>query len=302
MGDCLLATVKQVISLVSFCRKVNIDYRVYAFTDGWRQSLVHGDYNLEADKLWIHPDFAFLELLRSDTNNSTHERQVRNLFRVAYAMDRGKYPRFAIPRKFALSGTPLNECVLAMFDIAPMVKRETKCQKLHIINLTDGEGNPMYCSKKVSYRDGETHVLRRPIHSQCVFRDRKCGKTYKFHDSVYRQTETYVENFRDRFPEIEIISIRLLPARDWKRFANYYIDHEHRQDADTQWKKNKNYIDNYTNYSISYILKTETIDSSTEFDVSEDASKAQIRNAFKKSLGGKKANKQILSSFIKQIA
>ena len=140
------------------------------------------------------------------------------------------------------------------------------------------------------------------IHSQCVLRDRKCGKTYKFHDSVYRQTETYIENFRDCFPEIEVISIRLLAARDWKRFASYYIDHEHRLDADTQWKKNKNYIDNHTNYSISYILKTETIDSSTEFDVSDDASKAQIRNAFKKSLGGKKANKQILSSFIKQIA
>ena len=46
MGDCLLATVKQLISLVSFCRKVNIDHRVYAFTDGWRQSLVAGDYNL----------------------------------------------------------------------------------------------------------------------------------------------------------------------------------------------------------------------------------------------------------------
>ena len=302
MGDCLLATVKQLISLVSFCRKVNIEYRVYAFTDGWRQSLLAGDFNLEADKLWIHPDFALLELLRSDTNNSTHERQVRSLYRVAYAMDRGKYPRFTIPRKFALSGTPLNECVLGMFDIAPMVKKETKCQKLHIINLTDGEGNPMYCSKKVSYRDGETHILRRPIHNHCVLRDRKCGKTYKFHESAYRQTETYVQNFRDRFPEIEIISIRLLPARDWKRFANYYIDWEHRPDADTQWKKNKNYIDTHTDYSISYIIKTEAIDSSTEFDVSDDASKAQIRNAFKKSLGGKKANKQILSSFIKQIA
>ena len=117
---------------------------------------------LEADKLWIHPDFAFLELLRSDTNNSS-QKSVRfaTFFRIAYALDRGKYPRFAIPRTFALSGTPLNECVLAMFDIAPMVQKETKCQELHIINLTDGEGNPMYCSKKVSYRDGQTHVLRR---------------------------------------------------------------------------------------------------------------------------------------------
>ena len=303
MGDCLLATVKQLISLVSFCRKVNIDYRVYAFTDIWSQRIADvKSYNLEPDKLWIHPDFNFMELLRSDSNNSVHERQCRDLYRLAFCIDRGRYARFGCPRKFGLGGTPLNECMLAMFDIAPMVKRETKCQKLHIINLTDGEGNPMYCSKQINYRDGESHVLRRPISPQSILRDRKCGKTYKFHENAWMQTGVYVQNFRDRFPEIEVISIRLLSARDWKRYANYYVDYSHRLEADTQWKKNKNYIDTHTEYSISYILKTETLDSSTEFDVSDDASKAQIRNAFKKSLGGKKANKQILSSFIKQIA
>ena len=67
MSDAIVATVKQLISLVSFCRKVNIDYRVYAFTDVW-SARIHeaGLYNQEQDKLWIHPDFSFLELLRSD--------------------------------------------------------------------------------------------------------------------------------------------------------------------------------------------------------------------------------------------
>ena len=304
MSDAIVATVKQLISLVSFCRKVNIDYRVYAFTDAW-STRIHeaGMYNQEADKLWIHPDFSFLELLRSDVNNSVHERQCRNLYRLAHTQDRNYYARFGCPRKLGLGGTPLNECIISMFDIAPMVKKETNCQKLHIINLTDGEGNPMYCSKRVSYRDGESHVLRRPINPQTILRDRKCGKTYRFSENAWMQTDIYVQNFRDRFPDVEIISIRLMCGRDWKRYSNYFIaNYKQREEADRQWKKNKTYIDTHSKYSISYIMKTETIESSTDFDVSEDASKTQIRNAFKKSLGGKKANKQILSSFIKQIA
>jgi hypothetical protein len=40
----------------------------------------------------------------------------------------------------------------------------------------------------------------------------------------------------------------------------------------------------------------------TEFEVKEDASKADIKRAFAKTLKGKKMNKKILSEFIELVA
>ena len=37
MSNCIFSTVKQVLSLVSFCRKVGIAYDVYSFTDAYIQ-------------------------------------------------------------------------------------------------------------------------------------------------------------------------------------------------------------------------------------------------------------------------
>jgi ribosomal protein L23 len=49
-------------------------------------------------------------------------------------------------------------------------------------------------------------------------------------------------------------------------------------------------------------MHVNALSADSSFEVAEDASKSQIRTAFKKSLGAKKTNKKILSSFIERIA
>ena len=44
------------------------------------------------------------------------------------------------------------------------------------------------------------------------------------------------------------------------------------------------------------------MNSSEEFEVKENATKAQIRSAFKKNLKNKSGNKKVLSSFIDMVA
>jgi hypothetical protein len=306
MQETIFSTFKQLISLVTFCRKVGIAYTVYAFSDGWIPETARDYSHNEANKLWIHPDFSMLTLLSSKSNNSQHERQCRSLFRIAASHGRVNFPTYyPIARKMHLSGTPLNEAVLSMFHVVPKFKQENKCEKVHIINLTDGEGHPICRSKMVrSYRDESDVIIRNHIHPNCLLRDRKTGKTYKFGYNQWAQTGTFVENFRDRFPECEIISIRLLASREWNRYKTCDVPFKHDivVKADEEWKKTRSYINPHTAYTLSYVLRSESLDNDVEFEVSEDASKAQIKNAFKKSLTGKKANKKILSSFIEQIA
>ena len=55
--------------------------------------------------------------------------------------------------------------------------------------------------------------------------------------------------------------------------------------------------------AISHVkTKIIQLDNDTEFEVKEDATKSQIRSAFKKSLNGKKMNKKILGEFVELIA
>ena len=60
--------------------------------------------------------------------------------------------------------------------------------------------------------------------------------------------------------------------------------------------------DVYKRQTVQYALHIKALDNDTDFEVAEDATKAQIKRAFAKSLGGKKMNKKILTSFIERIA
>ena len=74
------------------------------------------------------------------------------------------------------------------------------------------------------------------------------------------------------------------------------------EEADRIWKKTKSFICTTSYWTVQYAMHVGALDNNTEFEVEEDATKAQIKRAFSKSLGSKKMNKKILTSFIERIA
>ena len=102
------------------------------------------------------------------------------------------------------------------------------------------------------------------------------------------------------------MNIRLLGSGEWHRFKQSCLGDEYNEEnikrADAQWRKTKTFICLASAWSVQYGLAAASLNSDTEFEVDENATKAQIKKAFTKSLGGKKMNKRILSSFIDQIA
>ncbi len=126
----------------------------------------------------------------------------------------------------------------------------------------------------------------------------------KFSDDQYNQTDTFIYQLRDRFPQCEFMNIRLVSGNEWYRFKRACLgyDEEKIAAADAVWKKTKAFICTSSAYTVQYALHAKALDNETEFEVAEDATKAQIKRAFAKSLGGKKMNKKILTSFIERIA
>ena len=103
----VLDTIKQALTLVSFCRKVGIDYDVYLFTDAYEY---HGSYHDVAkesliDGKVILDNFNMINVLSSKTNKRVADRQQQNLFRLASSIVH--YWWCCCSSKIRLGGTPL---------------------------------------------------------------------------------------------------------------------------------------------------------------------------------------------------
>ena len=307
MQNDLLDTCKQLFNLVWFCRKVQIPYEVYAFTNEWSRGAM--DYKTgeiakrdirqhcikKEGMLYVEDHFNLMNLLTSKSNAKTTEHQMLNIWRIATCF--GVYQRYTYPRNLCLSGTPLNEALICLHQILPKFQKENKLQKVQCIVLTDGEANPLPHYKIVQrHWESEPYLGCRNIHPDRSFlRDRKLGKTYKFGYAYYKFTEVLINNLKDNFPSVNFIGIRVLCNRDANQFIRLYGDME---SVKRDWKKNRSFNILNSGYDAYFGLASSVLSQDAEFEVEEDATKAQIKRAFAKSLKTKKLNKKVLGEFI----
>ena len=111
-----------------------------------------------------------------------------------------------------------------------------------------------------------------------------------------------LENLRDNFPNTNLIGIRVLDGRDASSFIRRYYGGNGYYDKLAEWKKNKSFSIDGSGYQKYFGLSSTALSSDSEFEVKEDATKAQIKSAFKKSLNSKKMNKRVLGEFVDLIA
>jgi hypothetical protein len=95
-----------------------------------------------------------------------------------------------------------------------------------------------------------------------------------------------------------------MTSRDAGQFIRRYVGYEDESyhKTMTSWKKNKSFVIRNSGYHSYFGLSSSALGNDDEFDVDDDASKAQIKRAFAKSLKSKKMNKKILGEFIELVA
>jgi flagellar motor protein MotB len=317
MGEVILDTVKQLLNLTWFCKKVQIPFEVYAFTNEWHPALIDPEYDSEeglrnkckseAGKLDINKHFTLLNMLSSRTNAKQFEEQCLNLFRCAYAFNYSC--SYHVPHGLGLSGTPLNESIVALNSIIPQFKNDNKLQKVNCVILTDGEGCDL--AYNYDYPYGIDGLGRRRCPGVATLRDRKLGRTYKEFSSFmgeYDQSMTAIllQNLKDRNPDVNILGFRICSGSDFSRFYRYVNDVRSYTDVPDQvmknWRKFKSLEMSPAGYDAFYAISASGMNVETEFTVAEDASVAQVRKAFRDNLRKKTTNKKLLSSFAALVA
>ena len=310
MHNCLGATVKQLLNLVWFCKKVNIPFRVYGFTNCYFTDEVTKYYRQCEDSLikepkrnevWIDKSYRLLEFLSSEGNIKQFERQVRTFWRLASAMSRQNEWYLDIPQRFHLSGTPLDTSLIVLHEIIPQFKKKYDLQKVQTIILTDGESEPIgYGQETENPRTLDRKLFKRQLKRRGVFlRDRKLGTTYELKEWI-DGTGVLVQYLQDSFPDVNFIGIRLTTNGDFNKMLRWHqIDDSKLRE---KWVRNKSVSMKVNNYTKHFYINTKDLGTEVEFNPPEEATKAQIRTAFKKSLNQSKFNRKILSEFVELVA
>ena len=327
MSHVMMDTVKQLLNLIWFCKKVNIPFQVYAFTNSfpihqYREEVfgqeICGEYatrrpdpkvyEKKEGVFQIDDGFCLMNLLSSKVKTKELDKQIKSLFRIAYTFAYRSfdynYP-VRTPYAMGLSGTPLNESLIAFNSIIPKFQKENGVEKVQCVILTDGEAHPLSYHREVQ-RDWEEnpYLGTRHVHDNCYVRDRKTGHTYPV-DSDYKSfTEVILRHLRNRFPDTNFIGIRILDSREHGYFIRRYVGAFGTafDKAMKDWKKTKSCTISDAGYNKYFALSSSALSNDAEFEVKEDATKAQIKSAFTKSLKGKKMNKKVLGEFIELIA
>ena len=302
-------TLKQLYNLIWFCRKVNIPFDVYAFTNEWTRRASYDSpreipkhYEEVEGLLQVEEYFNMMNILTSKTNAKTLEKQMLNIWRIAECFMKRTY--FSYPERMTLSGTPLNEAIISLHQIIPQFQKENRVEKTQCIILTDGEGSQVPYHKMIDdhYFKKEPWLGTRSIRPGRTFlRDRKVGKTYGFQYEYYQFTDVLLNNIKDRFPTTNFIGIRVLPNRDASRFIRLYNPYGNDKLSE-DWRKTRSFTIKNSGYDAYFALSSQSLAEDPEFEVEEDATKAQIKRAFVKSLKTKKLNKKVLGEFVSLVA
>ena len=155
MSDNFHNTLKQTLNLVWFCKRVNIPFEVYGFTNQYN----HGETTTINEKAQtprqndlVVNDCTLLNLLSSRANKNEFQESLINFWAISnYWCDRMNYggidvgenmvyPIY-IPSSYNLGSTPLNHSIVYAMDLLPKFKKDYGLQRVHTVFLTDGASN-----------------------------------------------------------------------------------------------------------------------------------------------------------------
>ena len=318
----IFATVKQLLNLTAFCKKVQIPFEVYAFTNEWQKverALATGeDINpyggwygnhyreykgIKKGEIYIpEGEFHMVNFLSSRSNPKDYERQCKNFFAEAYAFSHRTLYHYTVGLE--LSGTPLNEAVILLNTIIPKFKKDNDLQKVNACILTDGEAMSLSYGATSQYEGEESNIRPRSLdYGHVQLRDRKTGRVYSRMDGYQNTTITLIQQVRDRNAGVSVTGFRILSPNRLSEFVARFADYSHYEEVQKQWRKEKSAVLPFPKgYSALYAISSKNLDEDVEFEVKEGAKKGDITRAFKKMLKSKSTNKKLLSSFVEQIA
>ena len=339
MADNLKGTLAQMYNLVWFCRRTQIPYKVYAFSDAYdrnkRYNYDHNDHTsafgnkFKAGDIALH-DFNLLNIFSNNMTNSDELDMMHYLWMYAsrwtnYRNWREEGYPYTEPPTMGLGGTPLNDAIIAMMDLVPKFKNETGVQKVNTVFLTDGASN--YLPGVFDYRfdaDKNEHekVINdmrsfrygsygsKPITKQIIITDPVTNKNYDVtSDGI---TNDLLRILKNRVPGMNVVGFFIAgngkSGRVDKRTLMYLLKDYDQFNIMEKIKfvnKNKFLALTQLGYDEYYVLPGGSaleVENETLSDDLVGAKKGKLKTAFGKMQKGKISSRPLLNKFVSLVA
>ena len=331
MSRNMKGTIEQMMVLVMFCKRVNIPFEVYAFSDSYTR------YDDESKKDWVDSNgYMVGEKIRTYGTVAINRFNLLNLFSsrmrakelheayiymIATSNSYGAYyrwgddPHFSTPDRMGLGGTPLNSTLFVSFSVMREFQKRNQVDVINSIFLTDGDSHS--CN---NYWVGENEMKHfNPSDENVIIRDSVSKKEMKITGrsrASQATTRALVKFLREVF-NINIVNFFLTTSmRKWD--MSNYLDEAKRARGETsgtswdeiaiamkEYRKNKYMIaPEMLGFNEQYLVqggKNLEVEESP-LEVAEDATVAQMARAFKKFSSGKLQQRKLLSRFIDMVA
>lgn len=335
MHNNMAGTIEQMVTMALFCRKVNIPFDVYGFSDNsyyhqelnamnvgvpprpnyWEEGYDNYDSNRRKDlnnrndatkdTLQIsNYSFRLKQLLHYKMKAAEFTDSVKNLLLLAESFRRSNsyYGGTLVPTTMELSGTPLNEAILVLREVAEKFKEESKVEVFSTIILTDGDA-----SYGLRYRNdaGSTENFDR---HNFILEDKKSRHQVKLLGR-YMMTESLLEMYQ-HLTGARMIGFYLMGGSNYRNevhrravhSANFTTEMFEKQYKE-QFGKNRYFgITGLRGYDVYFMMPGRDLEIE---DVTMDSAmteKGTLLKAFKKMQNTKMVSRVFLNQFIKQVA
>lgn len=281
-------TVRQLMSLTMFCKRVQIPFEVYLFRDrsGYDPNAVQSLDETKDSNVRMYAKFILRNILSSRMNVSELNRAYTYLWAMAIRSGCGIE---------VLGGTPLNATILVADEVVNEFRRKSKVQIVNTIFLTDGESDPcgvngVYSMKKKRY----------------IIRDEKTKLDYDITDA------------KGGYDGVDITKtlLKMLKVRTGSNLIGFFLSTSGGLGTSTQklnvtidddlqkcWDKN-NYVPlTDCGYDDYYVISKRAFKTSSdeELNISSDMTKAAQARQFIKFSAKKTINRIMLTRFVDKI-
>ena len=295
MSDKIIETVKQTIMLAEFCRRVNVPFRVAAFSSTGAEYLRNkerGEY-VKGD---LEPLYGtcLVEYLSSDLKKADFDKAATIFFdgAIGSTYDRTSY-RCSGYKFDTLGSTPLDEGIMIASERMMQMRAAGKCEIMNLIVLTDGEASSNMFVSNDWGKTNQGATITDPI-SGLRFNTQNNWAT------VRQSTKMALDVLRARVGQVNIVGIFLASCkRDYTDFFHGQRD----LDGAAQWDpKQRLYpvdLDGYEKYFI-FVTNAKPVKGLDSVDSTD--SKAKVRNALIREGKDRKDRKTFLNQLFDMVA
>ena len=315
MNEVLKDTMKQVINLAMFCNRVQIPYRVYAFTTDYNHSKDETAAEHESYRAWRSSKrethdlidssdrFNLLEFFNNKMTTSEFNSMARRVLDYRFHWNEG----------YNTGGTPLNEALVYCYKTLGTFIKNNNIEKTTFITLTDGEGGTLNTYSSGRFDDSRTEIadgVYKRIKIKNFIKDEVTQKTYEIGRLSGNQTEMILRMIKDRY-NISSVGFHICQnrGRDLRCVANsnlpdfngdiYALIDSWKKEFRTQGFAS---VKNTGRDELFLIPQSSTKIQEGEMDVKADANARAIAKNFGKFLNVKKTSRVLLNRFVGLVA